>query len=70
MGPTRAGRAIDRTFVSFHEDMVEAGTVPPLETDDSTAKSDHLISYVDVLLRRAAVFEWITYSYRYYNKAS
>ena len=29
VGPTRAGRRIDRTFVNFHGDVQEAGTVPP-----------------------------------------
>ena len=35
VGPTRAGQRIDRMFVNFHGDVQEAGTVPPLETDNS-----------------------------------
>ena len=60
VGPTRPGRSINRTFVSVHEHVQEAGTVPPLETDDSDRRSDHLISYVDVSFPRAAAFQWIT----------
>ena len=70
VGPTRAGRCIDRTFVSFHDAVQEAGTVPPLETDDSSKKSDHLISYVEVAFERRAANKWEKYSYRFYNKES
>ena len=38
VGPTRSGRAIDRIFSNFQNFVTEAGTVPPLESDDQTAK--------------------------------
>ena len=70
VGPTRGGRSLDRTFVSFHDNITECGTVPPLETDDSEKKSDHLIAYVEAELKRSAAFKWVSYSYRFYNKES
>ena len=68
VGPTRGTRSIDRIFVSAGQDdqLVEAGTLNPLETDDSSRKSDHRIAYAELKLRRTAAFEWVSYSYRYF----
>ena len=69
VGPTRGRRSIDRIFVSGGQDdeVVEAGTLNPLETDDSSRKSDHRIAYAQLKLRRSSAFEWISYSYRYFS---
>lgn len=34
LGPTRDGRSIDSVFTNFHDKVIEARTLPPLETDD------------------------------------
>ena len=70
VGPTREDRAIDRMFVSFRDDVEAFGTLEPLETDDGSKKSDHRIAYLEADLARSAGFEWITYSYRFYNEAA
>ena len=69
VGPTRGSRSIDRTFTNFSGSVRAAGTVPPLETEDSR-RSDHKIAFVEAALERAQAFKWITYSYRYYNQQS
>ena len=60
VGPTRGDRCLDRLFVNFP--VTEAGTAPPLETDDSQRRSDHLIAYLEAELERASTFQWITYT--------
>ena len=69
VGPTRGSRCIDRTFTNFEEMVTDFGSVPPLETDD-LRKSDHRITFTTASLQRTSSSEWVTYSYRYYNKAS
>ena len=67
MGATRDDRRIDRIFSSF-TGLVEAfGTLDPLENEDGSKKSDHRVAYIEADLPRAAAFEWVTYSYRFYN---
>ena len=68
VGPTRQGRSIDRLFMIIP--VSAAGTVPPLESDDSSKKSDHLIAFAEAQLERKEAYKWVTYSYRYYNKES
>ena len=46
----------------------EAGTLPPLETDDSSKKSDHQIAYAQLELERRSAFKWLNYSYRHYSQ--
>lgn len=43
-GHTRAGRPIDRSFVNFGRSIVEAGTLPPLESEEGS-QSVHWIAY-------------------------
>ena len=62
VGPTRGYRAIDRIFTNMGRSLGSSGTVPPLETDNST--SDHRIVYASFSLPRHQTFEWVTYSYR------
>ena len=63
VGPTRQDRCIDRIFVNF------AGTVPPLETDDQAAKkSGHLIAFAKSSIPLSVPFNWLEYSYWYYNE--
>ena len=71
VGPTRSGRAIDRIFTNFHDVVEDAGTVPPLETEDQQAKkSDHMVAYLKARLPWVEPVKWLEYSYRYYNEDS
>ena len=65
-GNTRGHRAIDRSFVNFGSSVLEASTLPPLETEVGQP-SDHRIAYA------VAKFEYpkpdtITYTYRRYTE--
>ena len=65
-GNTRGHRAIDRSFVNFSSSVIEASTLPPLETEVGQP-SDHRIAYA------VAKFEYpkpdtITYTYRHYTE--
>ena len=67
-GPTRQGRSINRMFTNFPYSVT--GTVPPLESDDSSKKSNHKVAFMSASLERAAPVVWLTYQYRYYNADS
>ena len=66
VGPTRAGRSIDRVFCNVARRVSEAGTVPPLEAENST--SDHGVAYVRAAVPRVESFEWVSYSYRHFTE--
>ena len=68
VGPTRGNRAIDRSFSNFTEYVFESGLLPPLQTEDSTKKSDHAVTYLRAALPRFEAFEVLTYSYRLYTE--
>ena len=71
VGPTRLGRQIDRVFTNFGSCTKDAGTVPPLKTDDQNAKkSDHSVAFIKAVLPRSIPVVWLEYSYRYYNEDS
>ena len=70
VGATRGEQCLDRIFCSFHDKVEAFGTLEPLENDDGTKKSDHRVSYMEADLPRMNAFEWITYSYHFYNDAS
>ena len=72
VGPTRQDRCLDRIFTNFDQDVDETGTVPPLENEPGTkgSKSDHRVAFLHAKLPRLRQFEWISYSYRYYNEES
>lgn len=65
-GPTRAGRAIDRTFVNYARSIDESGTLGPLE-DETGGKSDHKIAYTYAIFRSEKP-KTITYTYRYFSR--
>ena len=65
VGPTRAGCRIDRTFVSFHEDVQEAGTVLLLKR--MTRREDPITSYHTSTYHSKG---GLLSSYRFYNKDS
>ena len=72
-GPTRGGRTIDRTFTNFYDNVKEAGTLSPLQTDGEDGhlrESDHRTCYVRAKLRRKERYRWMNYSYWYNNKES
>ena len=68
-GPTRGTRVIDRTFTNF-EEVMEVGTLSPLQADDGQSESDHRVCYLTARLKRRAMFKWLSYKYRYNNEAS
>ena len=72
VGNTRGSVCIDRAFTNFGERVVEGGTVDPLGVDEGEdgAPSDHRVAFVRADLERFEAFEWITYSYMYYNADS
>ena len=65
-GPTRDDMAIDRSFVNFARSITEAGTLPPLETEDERP-SDHRIAFARAEFERKRV-KSITYTYRQYSE--
>ena len=64
----RNNRCIDRTFLSYGHSV--AGTVPLLESDDSTKNSNHKLAFLLSSIPRVAPYEWLSYSYWYYNPDS
>ena len=70
VGPTRKDRSIDRILTTVRSEVEAFGTLEPLEVDDGSKKSDHRIAYFEAELPRAAKFEWISYSYRFFNPDS
>ena len=73
-GPTRGTRAIDRVFVNFPRAVYSGETLEPLETDPSLdsprRQSDHKVVLVKSKLDRLKTFEWLSYSYLFYNEES
>ena len=69
VGNTRGDNCIDRIFTNIMESVTEAGTLPPLESEDGKL-SDHKIAYSICKIKRAAATKWVSYSYRYYNPES
>ena len=67
-GPTRGDRCIDRSFCNFGRSIIESGTLPPLETSDSSRPSDHLIAYGTALFHKEKV-ETTTYVYRPFTES-
>ena len=73
VGPTRGSRAIDRVFVNFGQAVTAKGTVEPLETESDggqVRQSDHRVAYVRSKLQKLYTYEWLSYSYLYYNEES
>ena len=59
VSPTRGSRCLDRIFDSFKDSLVEAGSYPPLEAEESTPGrlSDHRIAFADATLPRIRTFK-------------
>ena len=75
VGPSRGTRSIDRLFINFTDSLEDKGTLPPLSTapDSETGLimySDHLVTYEKFKLDRLRHFEWLRYTYRFYNPES
>ena len=69
VGPTRGDRKIDRIFTNFPRSIIEAGSLPPLETDGPERKvSDHRIAYVGANLPGKGPGKTLKYTYRYFDK--
>ena len=63
-GPTRNDRTLDLIFTNFPSQIIESGTIDPLECDLGTgAASDHRVVYCTAELKRFQAYEWITYTY-------
>ena len=67
---TRGNRSIDRIFLNFTEKITSVNTLPPLESDDASKKSDHLVVLVEATLPRVEAFEVLRYSYYYFTEES
>ena len=65
-GPTRGDRSIDRTLVNFGRAVKEAGTLPPLETEDGRA-SDHRVAWAIAEFEKP-LSKAVTYRYRAYTE--
>ena len=72
VGPTRGSGTIDRSFTNTKDLVKKGGTVPPLDADDaeSGVDSDHRVAYARVDLKKTKTFEWLTYTYLFYNEDS
>ena len=66
VGPTRGNRAIERFFTNFSRSVESAGTVPPLESENTA--SDHRVAHMTVKMPRKESYEWITYTYRHFSE--
>ena len=65
--PTRGDRHIDKIFTNWHDDISDAGCVPPLETEllgMSKTYSDHNVQYACARLPRRERAVWETFSHR------
>ena len=68
--PTRGDRHIDKIFTNFSEHIVDAGCVPPLETEgtaETRTYSDHVIQYCMSRIAKKNPIVWETYTTRPYN---
>ena len=65
-GNTRQGRSIDRSFTNFGRSIIEAGTLPPLETEDGS-QSDHKIAWARARFSVEPA-KISTYTFRQYNE--
>ena len=65
-GPTRRGRAIDRSFVNFGRSIIESGTLSPLETEQGV-QSDHKVAWAKAEFKTERP-EKATYTYRKYTE--
>ena len=72
VGFTREEKCIDRMFTNFGRAQRSSGTVPPLDVEQGQpgCPSDHRVAYVRAALPRIRSFEWMSYSYRYFNEDS
>ena len=62
-GPTRGNKTLDLIYTNFPSQIVESGTIEPLENDLGGNPSDHMVVYCTAELKRYEAYEWITYSY-------
>ena len=63
VGPSRGSRRIDRLFSNFSGNVEAAGTLPPLETDDRSRRSDHKITFIEAVLPKKKSFKMLKYTY-------
>ena len=70
VGGTRNGKKIDRIFTNMTRSIEKAGTLAPLESDDSTKKSDHRTAFCTFQMQKMKTFKWEKFTYRHYNEAS
>ena len=63
-GPTRGYRVLDLVYTNFQLDILESGTLSPLECDSGDgAASDHRVVFCMSELKRFEAYEWQTYTY-------
>lgn len=72
--PTRQGRNIDRVFINWKEDLVEAGCLPPLESEEidehgTRRFSDHMVQYAISRLKKKEKIKWEVFTYRPFHES-
>ena len=69
VGHTRGTSCIDRVFTNFGDKVKARGTLDPLDVDpgERGEPSDHRVAYVRADIKRLEAFDWLTYSYMFYN---
>ena len=70
VGSTRGAHSIDKIFSNAHTTVRDKGTVAPLDAQDAPegADSDHRVAYGRFDIQRVQNFEWLTYTYLYFNE--
>ena len=70
--PTREDRRIDKIFTNFHDDISEAGCVPPLDAellDGRRTESDHNIQYCCSEISIKEPIKWEVFTHRPYTES-
>ena len=69
IGCTRGRRAIDRISLNVGRPVNEYGTLSPLEMEGivDVRRSDHLVAYCRLKLKKREAYTWESYSYRRYT---
>ena len=62
-GPTREYKTLDLIYTNFPSQIVESGTILPLESDLGGNASDHKVVFCTAELKRYEAYEWVTYPY-------
>ena len=70
--PTRLDRHIDKVFVNWHDEIVDSGCLPPLESENiggAITYSDHRVQYACARLQRRDPIRLEIFTYRPFTSA-